>query len=450
VSTPRLTIGKGRTPLRPFCFLLLFFCVGAGFSRLEPAKAGSHTVTLLHFSDYHSHAVPFYDDGRAGVGGIARAIGYLRQEKRKGALVFSGGDMVNRGSPAWSDKYQCAEWPWLNGIVDAMAFGNHDADYGRDAFERCRAQLRYPILSANTAGMQKSVVLQAKGVRIGVFALSGPDFPSLVKAEGFAFGARIAAATEAVRELRTRADVVVMIGHEHVDDDYALARAVPGIDLIFGTHSHLRRELTRIDGTNTWFISPGQYLTHVSRVELTLECGGDSRRFEGRLVPIDQTLPLDRAIAARVSKMQKELEHDPQYAALFAPIATLREAISVEALGRRAVDVMRSAAKADVAISTASSFRQALAPGVLTLEALRAAMPYDNEIVVAELSGAQIEQLLANPGADGPFVVAQPETIDAGRMFRVAMTDYLARIANVAAVKTGLRVREAVRISFAP
>src|SRR5687767_7241923 len=87
------------------------------------------TVTLLHFSDYHSHALPFYtDDGERG--GIARAIGYLRGEKRRGALVFSGGDTINKGSPAWSDRYGCAEWPWLNGVVDAMAFGNHDADYG--------------------------------------------------------------------------------------------------------------------------------------------------------------------------------------------------------------------------------------------------------------------------------------------------------------------------------
>ena len=52
--------------LRPFCFALLF---------CAHAYAREVRVTILHFSDYHSHAVPFYDDGRVGQGGIARATG---------------------------------------------------------------------------------------------------------------------------------------------------------------------------------------------------------------------------------------------------------------------------------------------------------------------------------------------------------------------------------------
>ena len=86
-------------------------------------------------------------------------------------------------------------------------------DYGRAAFDRCRAQLRYPILSANADGMQKTAVVRAHGVRVGV-------------------GDSVAAARDAVRDLRERehVDAVVMIGHEHLGDDFGLARAVPGID----------------------------------------------------------------------------------------------------------------------------------------------------------------------------------------------------------------------------
>jgi 5'-nucleotidase len=430
------------------CFLLLL---------CGTAQAAPQTVTILHFSDYHSHAVPFYDGGREGQGGIARAAGYLRQEKRKGAVVFSGGDMVNKGSPAWSDKYECAEWPWLNGIVDAMAFGNHDADYGREAFLRCRAQVTYPILSANTAGLQRTAIVRSKGLRIGVFALAGSDFPALVKAEGFAFGDRIAAARGAVRDLRQqRADAVVMIGHEHVDDDYALARAVPGIDVILGTHSHLARDLTPIDGTNTWFISPGQYLTHISRVELTVD-GGKVMRVDGKLIRVDDSLPLDRTLARRVAAMQRALERDPKYAPLFEPVARLAKPVSVDELAATSVDIMRRAAAADAALSTASSFRQALAPGVLTLEELRAAMPYDNEIVVVEMSGAELARLLeASKGEEA--LVATRQEIDATKNYRVAVTDYLANVAtryrdffaNAPKHPTGLRVRNEVRISFAP
>ena len=123
-------------------------------------------VTLLQFSDYHSHAVPFYAEEGADRGGIARAAGYLAAEKKRGALIFSGGDMVNQGSPAWSDKYRCAEWPWLDGIVDDMALGNHDPDYGAQEFAACRKSVRYPILSANTAGFQPYDVLERISSRI--------------------------------------------------------------------------------------------------------------------------------------------------------------------------------------------------------------------------------------------------------------------------------------------
>ncbi|MFL6247032.1 MAG: bifunctional metallophosphatase/5'-nucleotidase, partial [Thermoanaerobaculia bacterium] len=411
----------------------------------------AQTITLLHLSDYHSHALPFYtDEGERG--GIARAIGYLRAQKRAGALVFSGGDTINKGAPAWSDKYGCAEWPWFNGIVDAMAFGNHDADYGREAFDRCRATVSYPILSANTAGFRGDSVFTVRGVRVGVFALAGADFPKLVKVPGFTFGDPMAAAREAVRKLRDeeRADVVVMIGHQEVDDDYATAQAVPGIDLIFGSHSHLKRDLTRIPGTNTTYISPSQYLTYVSRVELEVK-DGRVASVRGGLVPVDASLTEDRRIARRVARMQRALERDPKYSKLFTPIAKLDRPISTVALAKRTVDVMRNAVKADIALSTKSSFRSPLPAGPLTMELLLGALPYENEIVVCTMSGAQLRRLLDAAGDDS--FVSGPDSIENERNYRVATTDYLANVAYrdaFACEKTssGLRVREELRKSL--
>ncbi len=408
------------------------------------------TVALLHFSDYHSHALPFYtDEGERG--GIARAIGYLRQQKKSGALVFSGGDAINKGAPAWSDKYGCAEWPWLNGIVDAMAFGNHDADYGLEALEKCRASIRYPILSANTPGFARYRVIEAKGVRIGVFAVAGSDFSRLVNVPGLTFGDPIAAAREVVRELREkeRVDAVIAIGHQHAESDYELARTVKGIDLIFGSHSHLKRELTRIPGTDTWFISPSQYLTHISRVELTFASGTIGVR--GALVPVDGSMREDRRIAARVRRMQRALERDAQYRELFTPIGRLDAPLSVDALAQRTLAAIRTTVKADVALSTVSSFRGSLPSGTLTLEVLRAALPYDNEIVVCTLTGAQLQRVLdfsaSRKGTDSESYVSGPGSIDPAKTYRVATTDYLANVAYREVFvcdreKTGLRVRE--------
>jgi 5'-nucleotidase len=434
-------------------FLLLFFC-GAAY-------AGTTRVTLLHFSDYHSHALPFYSEGREEQGGIARAVAYLRAEKHNGALVFSGGDMVNKGSPAWSDKYRCAEWPWFNGIIDAMAPGNHDPDYGVAELQKCMEGIRYPVLSANTDGFDPSRVFVVNGIRVGVFAVAGSDFKTLVKEPALHFGDPMAAARNSVRDLREKqhADIVVMIGHEHLDDDFALARAVPGIDLIFGTHSHLKRELARIDGTQTWFISPFQYLTYISRVVLTFD-SHQLKGVTGRLVPMDARITGDKTIVRRVAAMERDLEHDPQYAALFARIGTLSVPLSVESLSAKTVEIMRDAAHADVALSTASSFRQALPRGVITFEALRAALPYDNEIVVYSLTGDVVARLLAygksREGSDSFAIVAAPKAIDPSRTYRVATTDYLARtapgyrdfFAGLTAEMPGLHVRDELRKSL--
>lgn len=440
---------KGRSSWRPLFFSLLFVCA--------VAQARTTRVTLLHFSDYHSHALPFYSEGRESQGGIARAIAYLRAEKRRGALVFSGGDMINKGSPAWSDKYRCGEWLWFNGIVDAMAFGNHDPDYGAGEMQVCLEGIRYPILSANTHSCKPSQIFVAHGIRVGVFAIAGSDFRMLVKDPLLHFGDPVSAARETVRDLREnqRADVVVMIGHEHLDDDFALARSVPGIDLIFGTHSHLKRELMRIEGTSTWFISPFQYLTYISRVVMTFD---DHKlvQVSGRLVPVDRHLPIDSKITQRVATMERDLERDPQYAPLFVAIGTLRSPLPVEAFAQKSVEIMRDAVHADVALSTASSFRQALPRGRITLEALRAAMPYDNEVLVYTLRGDAVQKLLSygasRKGSDSFAIVAAP-VIDSERTYRIATTDYLARTApgyrdffdGLTAETPGLRVRDEVR-----
>lgn len=436
------------TLIRTLTFLLVL-----GASSLR----ASTTITLLHFSDYHSHALPFYAEG-GDKGGIARALGFMERHRRKGALVFSGGDMMNQGAPAWSDKYRCAEWAWFNGVVDAMAFGNHDADYGHEDFERCRSSIRYPILSANTTGFERYRIFVRKGVRIGVFAVAGADFPHLVTAARFTFTDRVAAARDVVQTLRDREHVnaVVMIGHEHADDDYNLAAAVPGIDLIFGSHTHLRRDFTKIPGTQTWFISPFQYLTYVSVVELTFG-GHQLKTATGRLIPVDGAMRPDAKIARRVAKMQAELERDPAYRDLFAPIATLPRPMEVDELARLTVQTMRDVAHADVALSTTSSFRQPLPKGSIDLETLRGALPYDNEIVVAQVNGETLETLLARAASDAASDARAFTTvvgpIDRSRTYTVAVTDYMAKVAtayrdlfrDAKLINTGLRVRDEVR-----
>lgn len=376
------------------------------------------TITLLHFSDYHSYAVPFYSEGEDNTAGVARAIAYLKTYANDpNALILSGGDMINKGSPAWSDKFQCAEWPWFNDLVQAMAFGNHEADYGADVFAQCQAQINYPILASNVLDSTGQPLFQREGktyevfevggVKIGVFALVGADYerlltPETMPAPGAIFTDRVETAQEVVKALREEEQVnaVVVIGHALYEDDVALAQAVPGIDLIFGSHSHRKEELTPIPNTDTVIISPFQYLTYISKVEFTFDNGVLSD-VSGELVKMSNDLPEDPEIAQRVAQMQAELEADPAYADLFQPIGEAAVELSTEGqftgeavLGVFVTDIVRDAAGSHLAIFTASGFRQPIPPGVILEEDLLTAMPYKNEVFIYDMTGAQIQELL--------------------------------------------------------
>jgi 5'-nucleotidase len=383
------------------------------------APAGqAATITLLHFSDYHSHAVPFYAEGQANTAGIGRLIAYLQPYANDpNALIFSGGDMMNLGTPAWSDKYGCAEWPWFNGIVDAMAYGNHDSDYGPEVFAECRTSIAYPILSSNTldsAGVplfqpdgKTYKVFETGGVKIGVFGLAGPDFERLIQprlrpAAGATFGDRVATARQVVTALRDqeRVNAVVLIGHALREDDMALAQAVPGIDIIFGTHSHRKEDLFKIPGTNTWMISPFQYATYVSKLQLQFSNGALAGA-SGGLVRMGSDLQPEPRIVTQVAQMQAGLEADPQYAALFQPIGAAAVELSTDGqftgeavLGNFVMDIFRSVAHSHMALATASGFREPIPPGTITEEGFRTAMPYRNGVLVYSMTGAQIQQLL--------------------------------------------------------
>jgi 5'-nucleotidase len=376
------------------------------------------TVTLLHFSDYHSHAVPFYSEGQAGTAGIGRLIAYLQPYANdSNSLIFSGGDMMNMGTPAWSDKYRCAEWPWFNGIVDAMALGNHDSDYGPQVFAECRAKIDYPIVSSNTLDKDGRPLFQYDGktykvfkvgdVKIGVFALAGADFerlitPALRPAAGATFGDRVATTRQVVAALREQEHVntVVLIGHALREDDIALAQAVPGIDIIFGTHSHRKEDLFKIPGTNTWMISPFQYATYVSKLQLQFT-GGALSGVSGGLVGMSSDLLPEPRIVKLVSQMQGDLQADPQYAPLYQPIGSAAIELSTEGqfrgealLGNFVMDIFRAAARSNMALATASGFREPIPPGTITEEGFRTAMPYKNRVLVYTMTGAQIKKLL--------------------------------------------------------
>jgi 5'-nucleotidase/UDP-sugar diphosphatase len=141
-------------------------------------------------------------------------------------------------------------------------------------------------------------------------------------------------------------------------------------------------------------------LNYLSKLELTFS-DGVLTDVQGELVRLANTLPQDPEIAGRVAQMQADLEADPDYADLYRPIGEAAIELSTEGqfegealLGNVVMDIYRTTAQAHMAVATASSFRQPIPPGVVTEEQLRMALPYSNVILVYDMTGAQIQDLL--------------------------------------------------------
>jgi 5'-nucleotidase len=255
----------------------------------------------------------------------------------------------------------------------------------------------------------------------------------------------------------------VFFGHEDRDADFALAKQVGGIDLILGSHSHLKADLQKIEGTQTWFISPFQYLTYLSQVELTV-AGNRVTSVTGKLVKMDESVQEDSETKATVDRMQRDLEADPKYSAKFEKIGTAGVELSVEGidkgesvLGNYVMDSLRRLAKANASFSTASSFRATIPPGTIRLEDYLTAVPYKNLVLVYSLTGAQVQDALdlsvSKQGSDNfsatsglrykiaggkatdVKIVTDPEKddsfapLDPARTYQVMTTDFQGKIA---------------------
>src|SRR6185503_17986392 len=166
------------------------------------------------------------------------------------------------------------------------------------------------------------------------------------------------------------------------------------IDIVFGTHSHRKEDLFKIPNTNTWMISPFQYATYVSKLQLQFS-NGALTGVSGGLARMGSDLQPEPRIVAQVTRMQADLEADPTYAPLFQPIGSSAVELSTAGqftgeavLGNFVMDIFRSAAQSHMALATASGFREPIPPGVILEEGLRTALPYKNKVLVYSLTGA--------------------------------------------------------------
>ena len=121
-------------------------------------------------------------------------------------------------------------------------------------------------------------VIEREGMKIAVFGIMGVDSDECAPMSGMVLEPVAEAAKRVVAEIREKEDptFIICLSHTGTEDgkgeDYELARAVDGIDLIISGHTHstLREP---IEVNNTFIVSCGPYTQNLGSITLTKGSG---------------------------------------------------------------------------------------------------------------------------------------------------------------------------------
>ncbi|HEV2826900.1 MAG TPA: bifunctional UDP-sugar hydrolase/5'-nucleotidase [Pyrinomonadaceae bacterium] len=421
------------TFLRTFLIAVLLFLavlppgVGSAAKRLH--------VVILGTTDLHGNIFPldYYTDkpDNRGLAKIATIIKQARQEN-KNVLLIDSGDTIqgtpleyyhNKKNNQPTDPMMLA----MNALqYDAMAVGNHEYNFGLQVLEKARSEAKFPWLSANTynKGTNEThyapyLVKEIGGVRIGVLGLTTPGVPTwenLPNYAGLEFHDPLLEAKKWVPVLRNKehADVVVIAMHMGLEQDLrtgeenpgqvqnenraiAIAREVPGVDLIFMGHTHRDNPSVVINGVQ--LIQANYWGRHLARVDLYLEDDAKGWRIYAR--------------GARTIAMNDAIAPDQEILTLAEPYNRETQAWLSRAIGESAKQLTASearfsdtaildliqrvqleAGKADVSMAAVFNPEARIANGAVTVRDIAGLYVYENTLVVLEVTGQQLKDAL--------------------------------------------------------
>ena len=424
---------------------------------LSAALDGKKTFTILHTNDMHSSFIgmgpaadytPFKLNDDNTRGGYARLAALIanRKEARKGqgpVLVLDAGDYSMGTAFAAATREIGGELKLMGRMgYDATTFGNHEFDLGPDGLGRsisvaAKAGRIPAVLASNTdftkkdktladlqrlakAGViRRYTVIERGGIRFGIFGVLGKEAMHYTSGGAATFADPIETAKEMVALLREKekVDLVIALSHGGVQkgkdgrytdgEDVSLAKAVPGIDVVIGGHSHTELQEAIIVNGRTPVVQAGKESRNLGELVITID--GNKLTIDSyRLYSIDDTIAGDRAIADEIDKLKKGVT-----AAVFAsrgysidqPLAivtqdlpnTFSDIAASTLLANFCTDAFRTATKANIGFTVNGAMRDGLQRGKSGVQTV-----YD-VFAVAPLGAGVVDQTAGSALVTGWF-----------------------------------------------
>ena len=416
-------------------------------------------VTVVSTNDFHGALIGRVHSWSHGdpVGGAEWLAGYLnivRDENPDGFLYLDDGDsMQGTLISNYFDGASTIEVFNAMGVA-AMAVGNHEFDWGQEVLQDRYDQADFPFLAANVFFKKEHgnpdhghggrphwakpyVVRQVNGINVGIIGIANPETPSVtnpVNVENLMFTDPVEAVNEVLPEAEAEgATMIVVLAHiggfypppfEEIED-LACGLDPDKVDLIISGHTHSRIDDVICGIPVVQAFSRG---TAFARVDFDVDATtGEVVSYQMNYAPTTtyQTYYGNPAKYKRWDTGQwVVVEPDPEVAAIVDYYEALIEEVKNEVIGETTTaitrnyryesamgdwvtDIMRAYDPSiDFALTNSGGLRADIDAGPITFGEVFEALPFDNTLVMVELDGNEVRQVLEE-GITGEHGVVQ-------------------------------------------
>lgn len=429
---------------------LVAACASGGTTGDGPAPADRVELTLLGTTDLHGRLLPwdYYrgEEADRGLARVATLVDSIRAVDDHVVLLDSG-DLL-QGNPL-DYVFGVLEPADVHPVIlamnrlgyDAAAPGNHEFNYGLGALERALDDAAFPFLAANVfvAGTDSLrwpsyEVVERGGVRVGVLGLTTPGAAIWDRhhLEGrLEFRDIVESAERVWPDLEAASDVQVVIMHSGLGpgssyDEAAtgvpeenagrrLARALPGIEVVFLGHTHRDVPSETVEGVLFTQASKWGEALAVARlvVERTDEGWAVVDR-RARTIPAAGVPPEPGLAQALRPYHERTLAYVADTIG-WTPVAwssgpaRLVDTPIVDLIQRVQLD----ATGADLSAASAFTTEATLGPGPITVADAAELYIYDNTLKVVRITGRQLREYLEVSAKYFHRTDAEGEIVDA-------------------------------------
>lgn len=402
----------------------------------EMAMAQTRFIDLrmVETTDVHGCFFPFdFIEQRPMRGTLARVSSYvkkLRQQYGDNLILLENGDILQGQPTCYYYNYVATDVPNVAAEIvnymgyDVQTFGNHDVETGHKVYDKWSREISCPVVGANIIDRKTGrpyvkpyTVLQRDGIKIAVLGMLTPAIPNWLDEElwsGLAFEDMMETARLWVKYLREeeKADVIVGLFHsgwsggistpQYVEDETeAVAREVPGFDVIFFGHDHRRRieTVVNVAGDSVHCVNPSCNAVAVGDVSIRIEVDKNNKLINKKITGSIHDVCNEEVDNEFVEKFQPSIARVKDY--VDRPIGVIEDSIHTRdcffgsaPFADLIHNLQLAITGADVSFNAPLSVNVSVPKGEIRMSDMFKLYKYENMIYVMRMTGQEIRKHL--------------------------------------------------------